>query len=70
MRCEPTKSHGQRETGLNEWALTETHSALPHLLLSKPLLDLLIVTDIINHGLRKLRLDPSQPSAKVAHVFV
>ena len=68
--CEPAKTHSQHETGLSEWALTKTHSTLPHLLLSKPLLDLLIVTDIINHGLRKLRLDPSQPGAKVAHVFV
>ena len=29
MRCEPAKTHGQRETGLNEWALTNTHPHFP-----------------------------------------
>lgn len=41
-----------------------------YLLLSKPLLDLLVITDVVDDRLGELRLDASQPGAKVAHVFV
>lgn len=42
----------------------------PYLLFSKPLLDLLVITDVVDNWLGELRLDASQPGAKVAHVFV
>lgn len=41
-----------------------------YLLLSKPLLDLLVITDVVDNRLGELRLDSSQPGAKVTHVFV
>lgn len=41
-----------------------------YLLFSKPLLDLLVITDVVDNWLGELRLDASQPGAKVAHVFV
>lgn len=41
-----------------------------YLLLSKSLLDLLVITDVVDNRLGELRLDASQPGAKVAHVFV
>lgn len=54
--------------------ITDTYTLkkafFPHLLLGEPLLDLLIVTDVIDDGLRKLGLDSSQPGTKVAHGFV
>lgn len=43
---------------------------VPHLLLGKPLLDLLVITDIVNNRLGELGLDSRQPGAEVAHVFV
>lgn len=51
-------------------ALTKAHSSLAHLLLGEPLLDLLVITDVVDNWFRKLRLDSSQPGAEVAHVFV
>lgn len=41
-----------------------------YLLLSKPLLDLLVIADVVDNGLGELRLNASQPGTKVAHVFV
>lgn len=44
--------------------------SVTYLLLSKPLLDLLVITDVVDDRLGELRLDPSQPGTEVAHVFV
>lgn len=59
MKCEHATTHSQREEGLRSqtlrtYTLTDAHVSFPHLLLGEPLLDLLVITDVINDGLRKL----------------
>lgn len=45
-------------------------AAISYLLFCQSLLDFLVITDVINHRLGKLRLNLGQPGAKVTHVFV
>lgn len=64
----------------NRWFYTRTNqqhfssftlsAAISHLLFCQSLLDFLVITDVINNRLGKLRLNPGQPGAKVTHVFV
>lgn len=64
----------------NRWFYTRTNqqhfssftlaAAISHLLFCQSLLDFLVITDVINNRLGKLRLNPGQPRSKVTHVFV
>lgn len=81
-RNTPCKANSQK--GLlkkrNRWFYTRINqqhfssftlaAAISHLLFCQSLLDFLVITDVINNRLGKLRLNPGQPGAKVTHVFV
>lgn len=79
MPCKANSQKGSLKK-TNRWFYTRTNqqhfssftlaAAISHLLFCQSLLDFLVITDVINNRLGKLRLNPGQPGAKVTHVFV